>query len=215
VRSTFAEKAGTRFTGPTSSTDIAAASADATLDTTKDAFFLPDRFWVQKAAMPGILPVSSPVLVSSDDDDTTVPITITADDMTSGNADLSDANSAVMNLTVLASVIDLPVSLDDTTQYRAQTFGTGAAPATGPAPSPTDDGSPPPPPTDPPVTPDTLGVLAQQYVAAGGTQADFDAFVADMKLPAAAPYEFADGVGEDPDPDDQSMPAPLAEDASV
>jgi hypothetical protein len=161
---------------------------------------------VQKSAMSGILPLSSPVITSSDDDDTTVPITITADDMSDGHADLSDPNSAVMNLAVLASVIDLPVSLDDTTQYRTQAFGAQAVPATGPEPSPTDDGSPPPAQTGPVATPDTLTALGAQYVAAGGTQDDWDEFVADMKLPAADPYAVQSTADDPPDPDGDYLP---------
>jgi hypothetical protein len=208
ARSTFTQKAGGRFTtGATTSADIAAAVADATLDPTKDAFFFPDRFWVRKSAMSGILPLSSPVITSSDDDDdTTVPITITADDMSDGHADLSDPNSAVMNLAVLASVIDRPVSLDDTTQYRTQAFGAQAVPAVGPEPSPTDDGSPPPAPTGPVATPDTLTVLREQYVAAGGTQDDWDEFVAVMKLPPAEPYVVQSIAGDPPDPDGDYLP---------
>jgi hypothetical protein len=207
VRSTFTQKAGERFTtGATSSGDISAAAADATLDATKDSFFFPDRFWVLKSAISGILPLSSPVITSDDDDDTTVPITITADDMSDGNADLSDPNSAVMNLAVLASVIDRPVSLDDTTQYRTQAFGAQAVPAGGPEPSPTDDGSPPPAPTSPVATPDTLAVLGQQYVAAGGTQDEWDAYIADMKLPPADPYAVQSTADDPPDPDGDYLP---------
>jgi hypothetical protein len=207
VRSTFTQKAGERFTtGATTSADIAAAAADATLDATTDAFFFPDRFWVQKSAMSGILPLSSPVITSSDDDDTTVPITITADDMSDGHADLSDPNSAVMNLAVLASVSDRPVSLDDTTQYRTQAFGAQAVPAVGPEPSPTDDDSPPPAPTSPVATPDTLAVLGEQYVAAGGTQDDWDEFAADMKLPPAEPYVVQSTAEDPPDPDGDYLP---------
>jgi hypothetical protein len=196
ARSTFTTKAAARFTAAQSGTDIAAAAAAATLDATASAYFYADVFWATKSALAQLLPVGTQVVNSSDDDDSTVPLTITAADMAAGSADLSDANDAVMNIAVLASVIDLPVSIADTTQYRTQTFGAGATPATGPEPSPTDDGTPPPPPGDPATTPDTLAALAAQYVAAGGTQADFDAFVADAVLAPAAPDP---GTGADTD----------------
>ena len=69
---------------------------------------------------------------------------------------------------------------------------------------PTADGAPPPPPTDPgsPTESDGLRVLAEQYVAAGSLQSDFDAFAADALLPAVEPWVADADAADLPDPDD-------------
>jgi hypothetical protein len=205
AHATFTQKTDVKFiTDPTVSSTISSLAAGATLDSTKTEFFFAEVFSVQKSAISDVLPVSSAVIKSGDDDDTTVPVTIGVPDMTPGNADLSDPNWATMNITAFASVIDEDVSLADSRQYQTLSFATQKAQATGPAPVPTADGAPPPPPTDPgsPTESDGLRVLAEQYVAAGGLQSDFDAFAADALLPAVEPWVADADAADLPDPDD-------------
>jgi hypothetical protein len=155
------------------------------------------------------------VITSTDDDDTTVPIVITAADMTPGNADLTDPNWATMNIALLASVIDVDVAVANSAQYRTVSFASQKAPAKGPAPAPTSDGSPPPPPADPDaVVPGAVQEFSEAYLAAGGQQADLDAFLADISAPEATlPVAIEDGG--DPPLDDSDMfvpPMPPAQD---
>jgi hypothetical protein len=195
ARDTFTHKADLKFIK-----DIATGSvinsraANATLDSTKDEFFFGEVYSVFKTAFATALPVRSAVITSSDDDDTTEPVVITAADMTAGNADLSDPQWATMNIAALASVIDVDVAVSNATQYRTVSFGSQRAAATGPAPAANADGSPPPAPPDPDaVVPDALQQFSDEYLAAGGQQADLDTFLADVTAPeAVAPASVED-----------------------
>ena len=207
ARAAFAQKTAVKFvTDVTVSSTISSLAAAATLDSTKTEFFFAEVFSLQTTAISAVLPVSSVVITSGDDDDTTVPVTIGLPDMTSGNADLSDPNWATMNITALASVIDEDVSLADSRQYQTLSFATQKAQATGPAPVPTADGAPPPPPTSSGTDSGGLHVLAEQYVAAGGLQSDFDAFAADALLPGVEPSVAVSDATDLPDPDDGFVP---------
>jgi hypothetical protein len=165
---------------------IRSRAANATLDNTKDEFFFTETYSVHKDAIATHLPVKSAVITSTDDDDTTEPVVITAADMTPAETDMSDPNWPTKNITVLASVIDREVSTADTTQYRTGSFAAPSAPAKGPAPAPTADGSPMPDPIDPnaPV-PDRLQEFKEQFLAAGGTQVELDDFLAEANAPLA------------------------------
>jgi len=203
ARSAFTQKTDVKFiTDLTIGSTISSVVANATLDSTKSAFFFGEVFSVAKSAVSAVMPVSSAVIKSGDDDDTTVPVTISAADMIPGNADVSDPNWATMNITALASVIDEEVSLADSRQYQTISFAPQRARATGPAPAQTADGAPPPPPDDTAAPgPGSLQALADRYLAAGGTQADFDAFFADVVLPDVDP-SIPDATAVDPpDPD--------------
>jgi hypothetical protein len=191
---------------------IRARAASATLDNTKDEFFFAETYSVHKDAISTHLPVKTAVIGSTDgggdDDDTTEPVVITAADMTPAETDLSDPNWPTKNITVLASVIEKEVSTADTTQYRTVTFAAPTAPAKGPAPAPTADGSPMPEPIDPnaPV-PDRLQEFREQFLAAGGTQAELDDFLAEANAPQAQVPAPADGI-EPPTDDLLLVPPP-------
>jgi hypothetical protein len=215
--------ARTRFTGLTdvkfitditTSSVIRSAAASATADRTQDAFFFGEVFSVAKSAFATVLPVRSAVITSTDDDDTTVPTEIAAADLTAGTADLSDPLWATMNIAVLASVIDVDVAVSSSAQYRTVPVGTQKAPAKGPAPAPTSDGSPPPPPADPDApVPGALQEFSDEYLAAGGQQADLDAFLADITPPEAAETVAVEDGEEPPVPADEFLsPAPPLDD---
>jgi hypothetical protein len=176
---------------------IRTRAANATLDNTKDEFFFTETYSVHKDAIATHLPVKSAVITSTDDDDTTEPVVIAAADMTPAETDMSDPNWPTKNITVLASVIEKEVSTADTTQYRTVTFAAPSAPAKGPAPAPTADGSPMPAPIDPnvPVL-DGLEQFREDFLAAGGTQAELDELLAHADAPEAP--SLAPGAGSDP-----------------
>jgi hypothetical protein len=210
VRSTFTGKTDLKFiTDITVSSVIRSAAASAALDWAKDAFFFGEVFSVAKTAFATVLPVRSAVITSTDDDDTTVPVVITAADLTPGNADFTDPDWPTMNIAMLASVIDVDVAVRNSTQYRTVSFASQKAPAKGPAPAPTADGSPPPPPTDPDTpVPDAVQEFSEAFLADGGQQAELDAFLADV-TPAEADVTVAveDGA-EPPVPADEFLSPP-------
>lgn len=191
---------------------ISSRAASATLDNTKDEFFFGEIYSVMKSAIATYLPRKSAVITSSDDDDTTEPVVITSADMTPGNADLSDPQWASMNIAVLASVIDKNVSVAESTQYKTVFLAATSAPAKGPAPAPTADGSPSPLPTDPNASvPDGLQQFREDFLAAGGAQAELDDFLAEANAPEA--QVPAPAGGSEPPPD--QMPMLFARDGSL
>jgi len=207
ARSTFTGRTDLKFiTDIASSSIIRSAASGATADSTKDAFFFDEVFSVAKTAFGTVLPARSAVITSTDDDDTTVPLVITAADMTPDNTDLSDPNWPTMNIALLASVIDVDVSVANSAQYRTVSFASQKTPAKGPAPAPTADGSPSPPPADPDApVPDLLQEFRDAYLAAGGLAADVDAFLADMTPPDAAVAAGGEDGSEPPLSDDEVL----------
>ena len=197
VRDEFTKKTDAKFTIDTATGSVIRSGvANATLDATKTEFFFAGVFSVLKTAVSTYLPVESAVIRSSDDDDTTQPMVVTAADVTADNADVSDPQWATVNITTLASVVDEEVSVADTRQYQSVSFGIQETPAKGPDPAETADGAPPPPAADPDAAgPSAFETFSAEYIAAGGTQAEFDEFVADLSLPAAE--EFAAGESDE------------------
>lgn len=219
ARSTFTGRTDLKFiTDIASSSIIRSAASGATADSTKDAFFFDEVFSVATTAFGIALPARSAVITSTDDDDTTVPLVITAADMTPGNTDQSDPNWPTMNIALLASVIDVDVSVANSTQYRTVSFASQKAPAKGPAPAPTADGSPAPAPADPDaVVPGAIQEFSEAFLAAGGQQSDLDAFLADVAAPQAAPLASVEDGEEPVSPADEflSPPPPSDEEEGV
>lgn len=213
TRATFTNKAQAKFIkNLETGSIISSRAASATLDNTQDEFFFGEIYSVMKSAIATYLPRKTAVITSSDDDDTTEPVVITSADMTPGNADLSDPQWASMNIAVLASIIDKDVSIADATQYRTVSLAATSAPAKGPAPAPTADGSPSPLPTDPNASvSDGLQQFREEFLAAGGSQAEVDDFLAEAKAPEAKVP--APAVGSEPPPD--QMPMLFARDGSL
>lgn len=210
TRSTFIGKTDVKYiTDIASGSIIRAAASGATADSTKDTFFFDEVFSVAKTAFGTVLPARSAVISSTDDDDTTVPLVITAADMTPGNTDQSDPNWPTMNIALLASVIDVDVSVANSAQYRTVSFASQKAPAKGPAPAPTADGSPEPAPTDPDaVVPSAIQEFSEAFLAAGGRQVDLDGFLADVAAPPATPLASVEDGEEPASPADEFLSPP-------
>jgi hypothetical protein len=124
-----------------------------------------------------VKPQSSATVTATEISDLSVPSRVGPADFT----DKSNPSLWIAHVAVLAEVIDQPVSLGDSGQYRTVAI----APTTTPSPGPkaVGDAGVLPPPVPPPA--DTLWQqVSAAFVLAGGAQGDLDALVAGLDAPA-------------------------------
>jgi hypothetical protein len=148
---------------------------------------------------------SSVVLPSGDVDDTTVPMTVRAGDID----DRKDPKHWIAHIAVLGQIIDKPVSVSDSSQYRTVKIAPEKKPATGPAPPAAPQGAP----ANAPAPPKTslLEQATEELVSAGAEQGDLDELVAALTPPPEGDDPFALAEPELPpaevDPDADPTPS--------
>lgn len=137
VRTAFVTAAVAKFKpkgGAAVETAIKAAAAAATTTTTA-SFFFPEQMLADSGSLPS--EVSSAVLPAGTVDDTTVPITLKAANFA---ADPTQPGTSVAWVAVLAQVLEEPVAVDSSTQFRTTVISTQKAASTTaltpPAPAP-------------------------------------------------------------------------------
>jgi hypothetical protein len=216
VRATFVNQADNKF-GPVAAqrspndvfaTDTLKATITTAANTataaTANSFFFHEYFELPipagepnpQAFVNGAHPQTSAVVTAFEVSDLTVPSRVGPADFT----DRTDARSWMAHLAVLGQVIDTPVSLTDSSQYRTVAIAPTDKPTPGP--KPVGDGGAAPP-ALPPAAHSTWEQATGDFLAAGGAQGDLDSLIAGLEDPVpehslTEPDVLAAPVGDEP-----------------